>query len=100
VQTLIINRIAGSNDEKNAFGEVVRTAMLAVVLLVVARGIVAAQTDYGEKLKVAYFGFELINTSPQPTSDAENQRLGLVGDTLTQMLADSGCYQFVPLRMC
>lgn len=71
--------------------------MLAVVLLVVARGFVAAQTDSGEKLKVAFFGFELINTSPQPTSDAENQRLVMVGDTLTQMLADSGRYQFVPL---
>ena len=77
--------------------EVVRTAMLAVVLLVVGRGIVAAQTDSGEKLKVAFFGFELINTSPQPTSDAENQRLVMVGDTLTQMLADSDRYQFVPL---
>jgi hypothetical protein len=77
--------------------EVARTAMLAVALLIVGKGIAAAQTGAGEKLKIAFFGFELINTSPQPTSDAEKQRLVMVGDTLTQMLADSGRYQVVPL---
>src|ERR1700730_6575803 len=77
--------------------EVVRTTMLAVVLLVVGRGVASAQTGSGEKLKVAFFGFELINTSLQPTSDAEKQRLVMVGDTLTQMLAGSGQYQVVPL---
>jgi len=77
--------------------EVVRTTMLAVVLLFVGRGVTAAQTGSGEKLKVALFGFELVNTSLQPTTDAEKQRLIVVGDTLTQMLAGSGRYEVVLL---
>jgi hypothetical protein len=74
-----------------------RTTMLAVVLLVVGSGVTAAQTGSGEKLKVAFFGFELVNTSLQPTTDAEKQRLVMIGDTLTQMLAGSGRYEVVLL---
>jgi hypothetical protein len=77
--------------------KVVRTTMLAVVLLFVGSGVAAAQTGSGEKLKVAFFGFELVNTSLQPTTDAEKQRLIVVGDTLTQMLAGSGRYEVVLL---
>jgi Protein of unknown function (DUF2380) len=77
--------------------EAVRTTMLAVVLLFVGRGVTAAQTGSGEKLKVAFFGFELVNTSLQPTTDAEKQRLVMIGDTLTQMLAGSGRYEVVLL---
>ena len=62
----------------------------AVVLLLICKGMAVAQTGSREKLKVAFFGFEMINTSLQPTSDAENQRLVMVGDTLTQMLTGSG----------
>src|SRR2546430_5325820 len=75
--------------------EAVSTALLAVVLLFVGRGVTAAQTGSGEKLKVAFFGFELVNTSLQPTTDAEKQRLIVVGYTLTQMLAGSGRYEVV-----
>src|ERR1700730_2688282 len=38
--------------------EAVSTALLAVVLLFVGRGVSAAQMGPGEKLKVAFFGFE------------------------------------------
>src|SRR5262249_54710196 len=48
-------------------------------------------------LRIAFFGFALINTSPLPTSAAEKQRLALIGDTLTQMLAASGRYSLVAL---
>ncbi len=47
--------------------------------------------------RIAFFGFALINTSPQPVSEAEKQRLALIGDTLTQMLAASGRYSLVAL---
>ncbi|HWX13736.1 MAG TPA: DUF3280 domain-containing protein [Methylocella sp.] len=77
--------------------KVVRTTMLAVMLLFVGSGVAAAQRGSGEKLKVAFFGFELVNTSLQPTTDAEKQRLIVVGDTLTQMLAGSGRYEVVLL---
>ena len=61
------------------------------------KGMALAQMGSGEKLKLAFFGFELINTSLQPTSDSEKQRLVMVGNTLRQMLADSGHYEVLPL---
>jgi Protein of unknown function (DUF2380) len=72
-------------------------AMLLAVLLLMDKGVAAEEAGSGEKLKVAFFGFELINTSPQPTNDIEKQRLIMIGDTLTQMLTDSGRYQLLPL---
>lgn len=50
-----------------------------------------------EKLKVAFFGFELINTSPEPTRDAETQRIARVGELLVKMLSESGRYEVLPL---
>ncbi len=49
------------------------------------------------KLRVAFFGFELINTSPQPVSDVERRRLTLIGDVFAKMLTDSGRYEITPL---
>ncbi len=59
--------------------------------------VVPGKADAQEKLKIAFFGFALINTSPQATSEAEKQRLVMIGDTLTQMLAASGRYRLVAL---
>lgn len=50
-----------------------------------------------EKLKVAFFGFELINTSIDPTGEGELRRIGMVGDELTKLLTESGRYEAVPL---
>jgi hypothetical protein len=58
---------------------------------------VIAQTADGKPLKVAFFGFDLINTSLKPIQDVERQRGAMVGEVLRQMLADSGQYQIVPL---
>ncbi|MFO1125874.1 MAG: DUF3280 domain-containing protein [Methylocystis sp.] len=77
--------------------KIAHRAMLGVALLVLGRGMASAQTDAGKKLKVAFFGFEMINTSPQPTSDIEKQRLVMVGETLTKMLVDTGLYEVVSL---
>ena len=74
-----------------------RAAALAAALLIAEGANAAEPAGSGEKLKVAFFGFELINTSPQPTSDAETRRLAMVGDTLKQILDDSGRYQLLPL---
>ena len=49
------------------------------------------------KPKVVFFGFEMINTSPEATTDAENHRLSLIADALTKTLANSGRYEIVPL---
>lgn len=77
--------------------KIARRATQAVAFMVIGTGIACAQADAGKKLKVAFFGFEIINTSPEPTSDIEKQRLVMIGDTLTKMLVDSGRYEVVPL---
>jgi hypothetical protein len=58
---------------------------------------VVTPAQAAEKLKVAFFGLELINTSLEPTSDAEKRRLSKAGDILIQMLRDSGRYEVLPL---
>ena len=73
-----------------------RASLLAAGLLSLEGG-AAAEGGAGQKLKVAFFGFEIINTSPQPLTDAEGRRLALIGETLTQMLGDSGRYEIVTL---
>jgi Protein of unknown function (DUF2380) len=67
------------------------------VLALLAAWPATAQTASGKPLKVAFFGFDLINTSLEPIQDVEKQRIAMVGEVLRQMLADSGRYQIVPL---
>jgi hypothetical protein len=59
----------------------------------------AATAAYGEdkKLKVAFFGFEMINTSPAPTSEDEKARILRIGEVLREMLNASGRYEVVTL---
>ena len=70
---------------------------MIAVLLAVCGGPASAQTASGKPLRVAFFGFQLINTSLEPVRDAEKQRITMVGDLLRRMLTDSGRYQIVPL---
>ena len=67
------------------------------MLLTVCGGPATAQTPSGKPVKVAFFGFQLINTSLEPVHDAEKQRIAMVGELLRRMLTDSGRYQIVPL---
>jgi len=78
---------------KRRFANVFRAAG-AIALLLGGIGIAKAA---GEKLKVAFFGFELINTSPEPVSEAERLRIALIGDVFRKMLTDSGRYEIAPL---
>src|SRR5260221_9602936 len=73
------------------------TALAVLVLLAVCSWPATALTASGKPLKVAFFGFELLNTSLEPVHDAEKQRIAMVGEELRRMLADSGQYQIVPL---
>jgi hypothetical protein len=50
-----------------------------------------------DKIKIGFFGFELINTSAEPTSDAERRRIARLGEILIEMLEESGRYEVVPL---
>jgi hypothetical protein len=67
------------------------------VLLAMCGGSATAETPSGKALTVAFFGFQLINTSLEPAHDAEKQRIAMVGELLRMMLTDSGRYQIVPL---
>ncbi|MGA8173042.1 MAG: DUF3280 domain-containing protein [Methylocystis sp.] len=65
----------------------------AVAVALLCGGVANAQ----EKRKVAFFGFELINTSPEPVGEGERRRIALVGELFAKMLTDSGRYEITPL---
>jgi hypothetical protein len=46
---------------------------------------------------VAFFGFQLINTSIEPTSAADEQRIRMLDDLLQQQLSSSGRFHIVPI---
>jgi Protein of unknown function (DUF2380) len=75
----------------------VLTVLVVSVVLSVCGGPATAQTPSGKAVKVAFFGFELINTSLEPVHDAEKQRIAMVGEELRRMLIESGRYQIVPI---
>ena len=78
---------------KRQLPNIVRAAAAGALLLC---GAGAAQAAEG-KLKVAFFGFELINTSPEPVGEGERRRIALIGEVFAKMLADSGRYEIAPL---
>lgn len=47
--------------------------------------------------KVAFFGFELINTSLQPTTQAERRRLDQLDQLLRDRLEQSGRFKLTPI---
>jgi hypothetical protein len=57
----------------------------------------AAPAAAGDKLKVAFFGFEMFNTSPLPTSAEEKARIARIEEVLREMLIASGRYEFVAI---
>jgi hypothetical protein len=68
-------------------------AAAAGALLLFSAGALRAE----ERLKVAFFGFELINTSPEPVGEGERRRIALIGEVFAKMLTDSGRYEIAPL---
>ena len=67
-----------------------KAAALAVLL--------AAAGPAGAKApKLAFFGFELINTSQQPTIPAENARLRMLDALLRERLGQSPRFELVPI---
>ena len=60
---------------------IIRAAAAGALLLC---GAGAANAAEG-KLKIAFFGFQLINTSPEPVGDGERRRLVLIGEVFAKM---------------
>jgi hypothetical protein len=71
--------------------------VLTAVLVLTSNGIAGA-TMADERLpRVAFFGFQLINTSPQPTTPEETQRIHMLNDMFQQKLDASGRFKIVSI---
>jgi Protein of unknown function (DUF2380) len=71
-------------------------AILAVVLIgLVEAGAVPGRA--GGVPSVAFFGFDLINTSLEQTTPAEEQRLEMLDELFRQKLDASGRFKIVPI---
>jgi len=66
---------------------------LLALALILAAPAAAAQ----EQLKVAFFGFEMINTSGTPASEAERLRLARLDAVFEEMLTSSGSFEIAPI---
>jgi len=72
--------------------------LILIVFLILASNGVAAVTATGEELpRVAFFGFQLINTSPQPTTPEETQRIHRLDDIFRQKLEASGRFKMISI---
>jgi len=72
--------------------------LILIVFLILASNGVAAVTATGEELpRVAFFGFQLINTSPQPTTPEETQRIHMLDDIFRQKLEASGRFKMISI---
>lgn len=57
----------------------------------------AIATRAAEVPKVAFFGFQLINTSLQPTSPPEGHRITVLDEIFKERLDNSGRFKIVPI---
>jgi len=69
-------------------------ALLTGLYLIAAAPAVSAD---GSVRRVAFFGFQLINTSMEPTSDAETGRIQMLEDLFRDKLTASGRFEIVAL---
>ena len=73
-------------------------ARILVALLVVQVGCLASTfADSPKTPRVAFFGFQFINTSLEPTSPAEAERVRMLDVMLQQKLNASGRFKIIPL---
>ena len=71
-----------------------RVALFAALSLV---AIAPAAVADDEIHRVAFFGFQLINTSLEPTSEAETARIAMLDDLFREKLEASGRFEIVTL---
>jgi hypothetical protein len=72
-----------------------RALAFVAFLIFCMSGVRNAVTDHIPQ--VAFLGFQLINTSLEPTSPAENQRIRMLDDLFQQKLDASGRFKVVPI---
>jgi hypothetical protein len=71
------------------------SALVAFLIFFCPSGVAKAATD--EIPQVAFLGFQLINTSLEPTTPAEVQRIRMLEDLFQQKLGASGRFKIVPI---
>ena len=69
----------------------------ALALLVVAASPSLAAEATPSMPRVAFLGFDMINTSLEPTTPDEERRLQMLGDLLRDRLDASGRFKMVPI---
>lgn len=72
------------------------TTATIVLALALARIVMAAAADTGTP-SVAFFGFQLINTSLEPTTPVEAGRIEMLDNLFRQKLSSSGRFKLVPI---
>jgi hypothetical protein len=68
----------------------------AVILAFAAAGLGAAADDTGIP-KIAFFGFQLINTSLESTTSTEVGRIKMLNEMFRKRLNDSGHFKILPI---
>jgi hypothetical protein len=74
---------------------VMKVAIAAIIVAAVAAASAAADTAASPC--VAFFGFHLINTSLEPTTPTENERVRMLGDLFREKVAASGRFNLVAI---
>jgi len=72
-----------------------KVAIVAIVVVPVVVASVAA--DNAVVPRVAFFGFHLINTSLEPTTPTESERVRMLGDLFREKLDASGRFKIVSI---
>src|SRR5258705_3354619 len=75
--------------------DLMNTAVLAAVLALGSSGCAAADDTGG--VRVAFFGFHLINTSLEPITSAEDRRIHELDDLFREKLSISGRFKLVAI---
>jgi uncharacterized protein DUF2380 len=76
---------------------VMKRLVLTAVLVLASSGIAGVTAADQGLPRVAFFGFQLINTSPQPTTPEETQRIRMLDDMFRQKLDASGRFKVVSI---
>jgi Protein of unknown function (DUF2380) len=71
--------------------------VLTAVLVVASSGVAGVTAADQGQPRVAFFGFQLINTSPQQTTPEETQRIRMLNDMFQQKLDASGRFKMVSI---
>jgi Protein of unknown function (DUF2380) len=74
-----------------------KPAVLAGVLVLACASPGAATGDGDARPRVAFFGFQLINTSLEPTTAVEDRRLRMLDDLFREKLTASGRFTIVAI---